>query len=461
MQKLAEIIRFIRFLFIPLHRIKTDKNMIESPPSIEKKFYIKALMGETPEEANDLVDKINEKYEYWDKVKYKPLPQGYTTQLLWSHVKASRALGSKTVWPKYKIKLFVTNKMQRMCHDFDMIFGSFWESNTTPLENEKMRYLANSLMEEAIFSSQMEGAATTRAVAKEMLKNGMSPRDKSQQMISNNYKTICYIVEHKDEPLTPENIRLIHSLMTEKTLKNNDDVGRFRSEYDEVVVENQLTGEVVHTPPDASEIPDFINDLCSFFNNGNKKIFIHPIIRGIIIHFMVAYMHPFVDGNGRTARALFYWYMLKEKYWLTEYMSISRVIANSKRSYEDAFLYTESDGYDIGYFVAYNLRVLELSFRQLKSYIEKKQREKQIANTFIIINKNINERQAQIIHHLIEHPQSVITVKEIQNKFLITPMTARHDLVDLVNKKYLTEISINNRKKGYIKSDNFDELTTK
>ena len=87
--------------------------------------------------------------------------------------------------------------MQRMCHDFDMIFGSFWESNTTPLENEKMRYLANSLMEEAIFSSQMEGAATTRAVAKEMLKNGMSPRDKSQQMISNNYKTICYIVKHK------------------------------------------------------------------------------------------------------------------------------------------------------------------------------------------------------------------------------------------------------------------------
>ena len=173
---------------------------------------------------------------------------------------------------------------------------------------------------------------------------------------------------------------------------------------------------------------------------------------------MVAYMHPFVDGNGRTARALFYWYMLKEKYWLTEYMSISRVIANSKRSYEDAFLYSESDEYDIGYFVAYNLRVLELSFKQLKGYIEKKQREKQIANTLIITNKNINERQAQIIHYFIEHPQSVVTVKEIQNKFLITPMTARHDLMDLVNKEYLTEISINNRKKGYIKGERFDEL---
>ena len=432
--------------------------MIESPPKIEKKLYIKALMGETSEEANDLVEKINEKYEYWDKVKYKPMPQEYTAQLLWSHVKASRALGSKIVWSKYKIKLFVTNKMQRMCHDFDMIFGSFWESNTTPLENEKMRYLASSLMEEAIFSSQMEGAATTRAVAKEMLQKGGTPRDKSQQMIFNNYQTICYITEHKNEPLTSNNIRLIHSLMTNKTLKDERDVGRFRSDEDDVVVENQITGEIVHTPPDASEIPDFINDLCAFFNNSNEKIFIHPIIRGIIIHFMVAYMHPFVDGNGRTARALFYWYMLKEKYWLTEYMSISRVIANSKRSYEDAFLYSESDEYDIGYFVAYNLRVLELSFKQLKGYIEKKQREKQIANTLIITNKNINERQAQIIHYFIEHPQSVVTVKEIQNKFLITPMTARHDLMDLVNKEYLTEISINNMKKGYIKGERFDEL---
>ena len=432
--------------------------MFESTPLIEKDVYIKALMGETSEEANELVDKINEKYEYWDKVKYKPLPQGYTPQQLWSHVKASRALGAKTVWPKYGIKLLVTNKMQRMCHDFDMIFGSFWESESVYQENDKKRYLSSSLMEEAIFSSQMEGAATTRAVAKEMLKKGVSPRDKSQQMISNNYKTICYITEHKDEPLTPENIRLIHSLMTEKTLKNGDDVGRFRSDDDDVVVENQLTGEVVHTPSSAADIPEFVDDLCRFFNNDNEKVFIHPIIKGIIIHFMVAYMHPFVDGNGRTARALFYWYMLKEKYWLTEYMSISRVIANSKRSYEDAFLYTELDTCDIGYFVAYNLRVLDISFRQLKDYIEKKQRDKQKANMIIATNRNINERQAQIIQFFAEHPNSVVTVKEMQSRLFVTLVTARKDLLDLVDKGYLVEFAINKVKMGYVKSENFDDL---
>ena len=103
--------------------------MFESVPLIKKDIYIKALMGETSEEANDIVDKINEKYEYWDKVKYKHLPSGYTSQQLWSHVKASRALGAKTIWAKYGIKLSVTNKMQQMCHDFDMIFGSFCLKN--------------------------------------------------------------------------------------------------------------------------------------------------------------------------------------------------------------------------------------------------------------------------------------------------------------------------------------------
>ncbi len=54
--------------------------------------------------------------------------------------------------------------------------------------------------------------------------------------------------------------------------------------------------------------------------------------------------------------------VLKSGYWLTEYLSISRVIAKSKKSYENAYLYTEADEKDMGYFIAYNLRVLELAF---------------------------------------------------------------------------------------------------
>lgn len=423
--------------------------MIELPPKIDKKaLYNAAFMGAGADVA-PIINKINASYEYWDKVKYVPVPEGWTSQKLWLFVKASRVIGMVTIWDKYGIKLCITSQMQRMCHDFDMKFGSFWEADNDSQNSEKKYYLSSSLMEEAIYSSIMEGASTTRVVAKEMLRKKKSPQNKAQQMIVNNYTTIQYIVEHKDEPLTEEGLLYIHRLMTEKTLDHPEDAGRFRTNND-VVVANMIEGDIVHTPPTFEEIPEFVTTLCDFFNNDNPRTFIHPIIKGIIIHFMVAYMHPFADGNGRTARALFYWYMLKENYKLTEYMSISRVIAKSKTSYEKSFRYTENDGNDMGYFVAYNLRALEISFQQLRDYIQRKQREKKAAAAFMMAG-NINQRQAMVLQRLIEEPDTILTVKDVQEQFSVSSMTARKDLADLVQQGFLTEIAINKVTRGYIK----------
>lgn len=431
--------------------------MIEQPPIFTPKDLAKVFFDKrTDEILTALIDKINEEYEYWDTVKYKKRPESCSSaQELWTRVKASRIKSAINTWDKYNISFALTNRMQRMCHEFDMNFGGSW-GNSTVLSNEnREQYLISSLMEEAIFSSQMEGAATTRKVAKDMLRRKMAPKDKSQQMIVNNYQTIRFIVDNKETPLTPELVFRIHYLMTEKTLENPDDAGRLRSN-DDVVVADGITNEVVHTPPPYQELPEFIKDLCRYFNETNAKVFVHPIIRGIIIHFMIAYMHPFVDGNGRTARALFYWYMLKQGYWLMEYMSVSRVIANSKKSYEKAYQYVESDSMDLGYFIIYNLKVLDKAFKQLQAYIKKKQDEKVLANTFLQLG-NINERQAQIIRMYIDNPNEVLTVKDVQAKFLITPTTAKSDLIALVQRGLLNEISFNKVKKGYTKGENFDE----
>lgn len=423
--------------------------MTELPPKIDKKTLLDAVVMGVDADLVPIINKINTDYEYWDKVKYKPLPKGYTPEMLWTFVKASRLRGMIPVWDKYGINLCVTSQMQRICHDFDMKFGSFWEADNDSQSSEKKYYLSSSLMEEAIYSSKMEGASTTRIVAKEMLRKKKSPQNKAQQMIVNNYTTIQYIVEHKDEPLTEKGLLYIHRLMTEKTLDNPEDAGRFRTN-NEVVVANMVEGDIVHTPPAFEEIPEFVTTLCDFFNNDNQGTFIHPIIKGIIIHFMVAYMHPFVNGNGRTARALFYWYMLKENYKLTEYMSISRVIAKSKTSYEKSFRYTENDGNDMGYFVAYNLRALEISFQQLRDYIQRKQREKKAASAFMKAG-NINQRQALVLQRLTEEPDTVFTVKDLQEQFSVSSMTARKDLSELVRQGYLEEIAINKVTRGYIK----------
>ncbi len=432
---------------------------IERPPHIDKEEFISAIVLQLSDQIGDMVDKINETFEYWDSIKYKKCPTGCTPQQLWTFVKAARRISSIKVWDKYDVRLSLTNSMQKTCHQFDMYWGGSWGNNSIIDTNNKEQYLISSLMEEAIYSSQMEGAATTRKVAKEMLLKKMTPKDKSQQMIHNNYQTIQYIVEHKDEPLSEELLLQIHRLMTDNTMQNPEDAGCFRSNND-VVVENGITHETVHTPPSYKDIPQFIKDLCVFFNDKNPHQFIHPIIRGIVIHFMISFVHPFVDGNGRTARAMFFWYMLRQGYWLTEYLSISRVIARSKKAYEKAFLYTEADGMDIGYFVAYNLRVLEQSFKQLQAYIKRKQEEKKAASLFLRLG-NFNERQAQIIKLFADDPNTLVTIKDLEVRFGVSPTTAKTDIIGLLEKNIVSEISLNKVKRAYVKGDGLDEILSK
>lgn len=440
--------------------VKNTLIMIEKAPKLTEQDFIRYYTNKgfsNDSDVNIVIDKVNENYEYWDTVKYKKRPDYCSAEELWKRVKMSRILMMVNTWDKYKIDFGFTNKMQRLCHEFDMNFGQGWMYQPDITEDNKKQYLRSSLMEEAIYSSMIEGAATTRKVAKEMLRLKKQPKDKSQQMIVNNYNTIQFISSHKDTPLSVELLLQIHRLITEKTLKNEEDAGRFRNDEDDIVVFDVMAGETVHTPPAAATLPHFANDLCKYFNDKDAKPYVHPIIRGIIIHFMIGYFHPFVDGNGRTARALFYWYMLKEGYWMTEYLSISRVIAKSKKSYEKAYLYTEADDMDLGYFINYNLKVLEQAYRELKEYIQRKQAEKKASYQFMRLGY-INDRQAQVIQRFVDDPSEIITVKDLQERFFISPTTAKQDIVHLMERGLLKEIAFNKVKKGYIKGEKFDEI---
>lgn len=429
---------------------------MEKPPKLTQELLNKAFKLYSRKDIYELVVQINDKYLYWSDIKYKSKQVNISAEELWAVVKLSRLLQRINIWPKYNISLLITNKMQSLCHSFDMNFGGSWGSQSIIPSEEKERCLISSSMEEAISSSQMEGAATTRKVAKDMLRKNISPRNRGEQMISNNYDCIRYISEHKDEPLTEEMLLKIHSLMTAKTLENPEDAGRFRSD-DNVYVVNHNTSEVVHYPPTYTDIPEFIHLLCSFANDSNEGYFIHPIIRAIIIHFMIAYVHPFSDGNGRTARAVFYWYMLKNKYWLTEYMSISRIIYKTKASYENAYLYTENDDNDISYFVSYHLKVLEQAFDELKIYIEKKIDQKAKTADFLRLG-GINERQAAMLSIINNNPQTAFTIKELENRFAVSHPTVKADVDALVARGLLSKIAINKVKSSYIKGEQFDTI---
>lgn len=112
---------------------------------------------------------------------------------------------------------------------------------------------------------------------------------------------------------------------------------------------------------------------------------------------------------------------------------------------------------DIGYFVAYNLKVLEQSFQQLQNYIKRKQEEKKAASIILRMG-NFNERQAQIIKMFDDDPNTLVTIKDLQVKFGISPTTAKTDIIGLLEKELISEIALNRVKRAYIKGNKLDEL---
>ncbi len=433
-------------------------NMIEQTPTFKKEHFQSVIKLLTNPKYSTLFTRVDDEYLYWDKVKYLA-PDNVNPECFWHAIKLRRNLNVINIqFGNLKFHFTITGQMQKILHEFDMNFGGTLGANSIIPEKDHSVYLISSIMEEAIASSQMEGASTTRKIAKDMLRKQAKPINKSQQMIVNNYSTIHYLVDNKDEDFNLNALLKIHKLISNNTLEKATDEGALRKE-DNIYVMNDLTGEVVHTPPAANDLEDLLKSLCDFANENSNEPFIHPIIKGIIIHFMLAYFHPFVDGNGRTSRSLIYWYMLKNGYWLTEYLSISRVIYKSKAQYEKSFLYTELDGLDLSYFIRYNLDAMKKAYEALKKYLQKKMREQEDFYTFRGFG-DINERQSQILKMFKDKPQTLLTAKELSTRFPITTRTARTDLQHLVQLKLLKESPINKRMMGYLRSDEFDDILT-
>lgn len=432
------------------------KNIEQAPDWTNNKFIHKALEFQNDKQVTPLIDKINQEYLYWDKIKYKG-KDFITPEELWAAVKLSRIFNAQNIsFGKYNFIYKLTDSLYKHLHEFDLHIGGNLGSKGLIPEEDKKSYLISSIMEEAIASSQIEGAVTTRKEAKDMLRKNIKPRNKSEQMIVNNYNTIKHIVSIQHEALTLERLFEVHRLVTHQTLDDVADEGCFRTD-NEVKVMDSADNEIVYTPPEFTEVPLLMKELIAFFNKIDGTPFIHPIVKGCIIHFMIGYIHPFVDGNGRTARALFYWYLLKNGYWLTEYLSISQIIVKSKMQYAHAYLYTEIDGNDLTYFIHYKLKTMQQAYENLQKYIQRKISEKKKFIDFQKIS-GINERQARMLTWLNEEADLLFSVKEIEQRFAVSNQTARTDLEDLVDKGYLEIVALNKKTKAFCRSKNFDNL---
>jgi len=381
------------------------------------------------------------KYLHWDKLLYYPPPKGLSHEQWWFALKMQRSNLFKQVPLNDKngepFKHLEVAPIPEILHEIDQGAGGLIrmpEQITNP--NTRDQYYVSSLIQEAITSSQLEGAATTRKIAKEMIKSGRSPRDRSEQMILNNFKTMQQIGKIKDKPLSKELIFDIHQLVTEKTLDDSTATGRFRKSNERIVV-GDMYNEVFHDPPPAEQLEERMAAMCDFANGKIPNTFIHPVIRSIILHFWLAYDHPFVDGNGRTARALFYWSMLRHNFWLFEVVSISQIIRKAPAKYRRAFLYTETDDNDLTYFVLYHLDVIRRAIKELHEYIKRKTEKLQAIENRLRGIFVLNHRQRELIGHALRHPHQRYTIRSHQTSHNIVYQTSRLDLLGLENHGFL------------------------
>lgn len=417
---------------IRLH--KENKSTIETP-----------LYGGSPLDSKG-------RYIHWDKLRYQDPPENYDHETWWISIQSARRQLSKVLeinnYGLEKFRYCILDKFIEELHWFDKnAAGSLTIDEPVLNTNMKNTYLISSLIEESITSSQLEGAATTRKVAKKMLNEGRYPKNKNEQMIYNNYLAMQFIRENRNESLTPEMIKELHSILTTKTLEDENDTGKYRTEKDDINVVDNYTGEILFKPPPADQVEKRVTELCKFANCEIKeRIFVHPVIRSIIVHFLLAYTHPFVDGNGRTARALFYWSMLKHGYWITEYISVSKIIKKSPAQYGNSFLYTETDENDLTYFIDHQINVIHKAIDEFHNYVKRKVSEvKYLENTLNnnpLIKKKLNHRQMTLIKHALKHPGYSYGIQEHKNHHGIVYETSRKDLELLAKMKLLKKTKV-------------------
>ena len=378
-------------------------------------------------------------YLHWDKLRQLQPPAGLSTDEWWLQLKFARNASIRPLSlhdPAGRPFTFnLPDVVLRMLHHVDQrCSGEIAMSEVVTAEGQARRhYLVNSLMEEAIRSSQLEGATTSRRVAKELLRSGREPTDRSERMILNNYRALQYMREDMDV-LTPAAVLELHHILTEGTLDNPDAAGRLqRPDEDRVAVFDRDDQTLLHSPPPAEQLPERLQALCDFANESRGETFVHPVVRAVLLHFWLGYDHPFEDGNGRTARALFYWSMRRQGYWLVEYLSVSRILRDAPSQYGKAYLLTEKDEGDTTYFLLHQLEVIERAIDQLHDYLQRKVSEVREVERLIRGAPDFNHRQLALLSDALRGAEHDYTFGGHALSHDVTHETARTDLSALAD----------------------------
>lgn len=307
--------------------------------------------------------------------------------------------------------------------------------NLANSEDEEFRkkVFHESLIDEAMMSSAIEGAFSTRRRTEELVKD-RSPKNKDEKMILNNYCALEYINENSDVEITDDIIFELHNIITEGTLEEEDITPRYRNNY---VGVNNEQGKTIYEAPNHETVEDLMKKLLDYINVDTKE---NIFVKASIIQFIFLYIHPFFDGNGRTARALSYMYLIKNGYEFFKFFSISYVINEYKRDYYKSILKCEDKDSDLTYFIDFNINMMAKA-------VKKTHKKYTIEYSKLAINKyienyriNLFPEQKKLIEIYFGLEEQQITVEKYMKLFKLEEKEAKRQLEHFVTKKLFFKV---------------------
>ena len=402
-------------------------------------FVLRALAG-------GLDDPEYRPWEYYFRA--EPVPDGLMREEWWYAVRTARASTARPT-------PFIMTDGTRLTFNLPDRFLRLNEEITAQARGQvelpaevatqgvRDRYLINSLYEEAITSSQMEGASTTRRDAKKMLREKKDPRTRSERMILNNFLALEFVRDHLGEELTPEFICGVHRIVTDGTLDEAEDAGRLQRQGEERIRIYGSEGDeqLLHVPPPAEELPERLQRLCDFANGVGEYAsqYVPPLVRALVVHFMMGYDHYFVDGNGRTARVIAQWVMLREGFFLMDFVPVSRLLHKAPAQYARSFLEVEQDEGDLTYFLIWHAEVMCRAIRELHEYLARKSKEMgQMKH--LLRRTELNNRQIGVIEEALKDSAFTVTAAAHSDRYRVTLQTAHVDLRGLEDGGYLMRV---------------------
>ncbi len=169
-------------------------------------------------------------------------------------------------------------------------------------------------------------------------------------------------------------------------------------------------------------------------SSSNHPRFLHSLIKGILFHYFIAYIHPFFDGNGRIARSLFYFKAIKNNLQFVELLSISATLKDMGKKYEKSFDLVVEHDLDMTYFIDVCLDSL------LKALINAKRKVEYLIKIATLQEKyQLNSQQIVLLQKMALNKFRSISIEEYAESIKKSREIARLYLKDLARKKLLIE----------------------